>query len=182
MERKTVLYIAMSLDGYIADAKGGVAWLGGHEKEYGGDYGYEEFIQGVDTVLMGWNTYHQVVTELSPDEWAYPGLECYVFTHRQMTNKKEVQFLSGDASQWVRRFKAQPGKKIWICGGANLIHQLMEEDLIDEYCLTIMPILLGEGTPLFSQGRSCFPLVLQHSKAENGVVEVCYTRRKPEKR
>ena len=67
--RKVTLFIAVSLDGYIADRNGDVNWLKGQE-EYGDNFGsYSEFISGIDTVIMGWNTYHQVVTELSPDEW-----------------------------------------------------------------------------------------------------------------
>ena len=79
--RKVTLFIAVSLDGYIADRNGDVNWLNGQE-ENGDNFGsYSEFISGIDTVIMGWNTYHQVVTELSPDEWVYPEQKSYVITH-----------------------------------------------------------------------------------------------------
>ncbi len=69
--RKVVLFIAMSLDGYIADRNGGVYWLSGEDENAENDDTYLSFVKDVDTVIMGWNTYHQVVEELSPSEWIY---------------------------------------------------------------------------------------------------------------
>lgn len=66
--RKVILYIAMSLDGYIADENGGVSWLSGQDPAGESEGTYPEFVRGIDTVVMGWETYHQVVTELSPEE------------------------------------------------------------------------------------------------------------------
>lgn len=65
--RKIVLYIAMSLDGYIADANGGVSWLRGQDPDNESEGSYPEFVRDIDTVVMGWETYYQVITELSPD-------------------------------------------------------------------------------------------------------------------
>lgn len=65
--RKIVLYIAMSLDGYIADANGGVSWLRGQDSDSESEGSYPEFVRDIDTVVMGWETYYQVITELSPD-------------------------------------------------------------------------------------------------------------------
>ena len=76
--KKINLFIAMSLDGYIADEKGGVDWLGGqnNDQDIGNDDmdSYSDFITDIDTVIMGWNTYHQIVTELSPNKWIYDHL------------------------------------------------------------------------------------------------------------
>ena len=72
--RRIILFIAMSLDGYIADEKGGVGWLSDTQTEENGEDSYSHFIKEIDTVVMGWNTYHQIVTELSPGEWVYKGL------------------------------------------------------------------------------------------------------------
>ena len=69
--RKVVLFIAMSLDGYIADSNGGVEWLKGQGNDNENIDTYSEFTQNIDTILMGWNTYHQIVTELSPTKWIY---------------------------------------------------------------------------------------------------------------
>ena len=82
--RKVILYIAMSLDGYIADKNGGVDWLSGQGAEGAEEGTYSEFIKGIDTVVMGWNTYVQVKTELSPEIWPYEELTSYVITHRKV--------------------------------------------------------------------------------------------------
>ena len=89
--RRICLFIAMSLDGYIADERGGVDWLAGQGDESETIDTYSEFIEAVDTVFMGWNTYHQIVTELSPQEWVYDDLMTYVFTHRSCNSLKNVQ-------------------------------------------------------------------------------------------
>ena len=80
--RKTVLYIGMSLDGYIADPNGGVGWMNGQEESAENGDSYENFLKTVDTVIMGWNTYHQIATELSVGEWVSEGLTTWVITHR----------------------------------------------------------------------------------------------------
>ena len=81
--RKVVLYLGMSLDGYIADKNGGVGWM--EEDDTGSleDSSYPDFVQTVDTVLMGYTTYHQIRTELSPDNGVYAGMQTYGFTHRR---------------------------------------------------------------------------------------------------
>ncbi|MCW6660996.1 dihydrofolate reductase, partial [Aerococcaceae bacterium NML201209] len=69
--RKVKLFIAMSVDGYIADKNGGVGFLKGHEDSLETEDTYSKFIKNIDIVLMGWNTYNQIITELSPDNWVY---------------------------------------------------------------------------------------------------------------
>ena len=86
--RKVVLFIAMSLDGYIADSEGGVGWLKGQDEDEGDGDVYTSFLRDVDTVIMGWNTYHQVVTELSPSEWVYAGLTSCIITHSTAVRKR----------------------------------------------------------------------------------------------
>ena len=73
----------MSLDGYIADSEGSVEWLVGQGDDADNIDTYSEFAKDIDTVIMGWNTYHQIVTELSPNEWVYNDFTTYVVTHNQ---------------------------------------------------------------------------------------------------
>ena len=78
--RKVILYIAVSLDGYIADGKGAVDWIGGHDENVEMEDTFTPFFSGVDMVIMGRKTYNQIVTELSPDRWPYEGATTYVLT------------------------------------------------------------------------------------------------------
>lgn len=173
--RKVVLYISLSLDGYIADVGGDVGWLGGQDPDYTGDYGYEAFICTADTVLMGARTYRQVTEELSPDCWPYQGLETYILTHRPEPDTPERRFVDGSPTELLRRLRQEEGGNIWICGGADLIRQCMGE--IDELHLSIMPILLGNGTPLFPEGGPPLTLRLTDLRQENGVIDCVYQRR-----
>lgn len=175
--RKVILYIAVSLDGYIADPCGAVDWLGGQNSSYQGDYGYQDFISGIDTVVMGYTTYHQIATELFPNQWPYSGIKSYVLTHRQLANSDEIQFINRPILEWIESLKAEQGKAIWICGGANIIHQLMEHDLMDEYHISIMPILLGKGIRLFTEHDWKIPLQLVSSSPVNGVLNCVYHKR-----
>lgn len=172
--REVILYIALSLDGYIADENGDVGWLGGSDEEYESDEGYERFQQTVDTVVMGYNTYHQIVTELSPDKWPYPQLESYIFTHRKTADDRNIHFVDQPVAQWLKLLKNRPGKNIWICGGAQLVKQCMEAKLIDRYHLTIIPVILGNGIPLFPPGTRPAQLELVSLQAENGATQCIY--------
>lgn len=80
--RRIVLYIAMSLDGYLADPAGDVDWLTGQDPSWEGDGGYSDFVRTVDTVILGRRTYDQITTQLSPSAWPYEGLSAWVLTHR----------------------------------------------------------------------------------------------------
>lgn len=175
--RTVVLFIAMSLDGYIADRTGGVGWLSGQENDGENKDTYSEFIKGIDTVIMGWNTYHQIVTELSPQEWVYGGMTSYVLTHRKIQNTEEVIFTEIHPCELVRQLKREPGKGIWVCGGANIVHQLMEKNLIDRFYISVIPTLLGNGIRLFDTVEQEQKLKLVRTETYNGIVELVYERR-----
>lgn len=175
--RKIILFIAMSLDGCIADLNGGTGWLGGQTAGENDMVSYEEFIQGVDTVIMGANTYRKLVTELSPNEWIYSGLTSYIITHscEQSTNK--IRFTDEDPCRLVNRLKAQTGKDIWICGGATIVNQLVRADLIDQYFINVIPTILGGGIPLFDKSEKEIKLRLIKTRSYNGITDLVYERR-----
>ena len=176
--RKVSLFIAMSLDGMIADSAGRVDWMSGQgEGEVADTYG--AFIREVDTVLMGWNTYRQVAEELSPEVWPYAGLRCWVFTHREAPTRTPdgVRFTREDPCALVRRLRQMPGRDIWICGGADLAQQLMAADLIDEYYISVIPTLLGDGVRLFGRLEAERPLRLVRTQTYDGIVDLVYRRR-----
>ena len=174
--RETVLFIAMSLDGYIADSSGGVAWLHGQDEALGDGGVYEAFVRDVDVVLMGWKTYRQIVTELSPDAWVYEGMTTYVFTHRALPSTAAVRFTDEPPAALVRRLRAEEGGRIWVCGGAALAQQLMREGLIDRYDLSVIPTILGAGVPLFGGAQDARRLRLLDARADNGIVRLIYAR------
>lgn len=175
--REVVLYIAMSLDGYLADESGGVGWLEGQDSSVETPDTYSAFIENVDTVIMGGKTYRQVQEELSPDVWAYQGLMTYVVTRQRKPDQEEIRFTREDPCTLISRLKGEPGKKIWICGGAELIRQLRNADLIDVYDITVIPTLLGRGIRLFEENKGTIPLELLHHTVGNGMVELVYRRR-----
>ena len=175
--RKIVLFIAMSMDGYIADINGKVDWLAGQDNDVETDDNYTDFVKSVDTVIMGWTTYHQIVEELSPDQWVYDNLQSYVITHRNCTPDGNVTFVSENPCTLVNRLKQKNGKDIWICGGADIVHQLMQNDLIDKYYISIIPTILGNGIRLFDATDKKIDLHFVSSKSSNGIVELVYQKR-----
>lgn len=175
--RKVVLFIAMSLDGYLADSEGKVGWLGGQGDDEETIDSYSEFVEHVDTVVMGWNTYYQVVTELSPEEWVYGNLESYVVTHRDCLSAERIQFTGKEPCSLVRELKERDGKDIWICGGADIVRQLMAEDLIDMYYISVIPMLLGKGIRLFQESGREIPLKLVKTQSYDGITDLVYERR-----
>lgn len=177
--RNAVLFIAVSLDGYIADKNGGVSWLMGHGDEENVD-AYTEFAKGIDTVLMGRNTYDQVVEELSPGEWIYKEFTAYVFTGREGRTSERIRFTDENPAALLKRLKEEAGKDIWICGGADLIRQLMREDAIDQYYISVIPVILGDGIRLFGRMEREVKLKLIRTRAYNGITELVYARRQAE--
>lgn len=175
--RKVVLFIAMSLDGYIADGNGGVGWLNGQGDDNENIDTYSDFVKDIDTVLMGWNTYHQVVTELSPTEWIYGDFTTYVITHNKSISNEQILFTAENPIDLVKDIKQQNGKDIWVCGGANLVQQLMCADLIDRYCISVIPTLLGKGIRLFGEFPKEQKLSLVQTRNYNGIVELIYEHR-----
>ncbi len=175
--KKISLFIAISLDGYIADNKGNVDWLNGQGNDNENIDTYSEFTKSIDTILMGWNTYHKIVTELSPQEWIYNDFTTYVITHNEHTSSEKIRFVNINPVDLVKKLKEENGKNVWICGGANLVQQLVNEDLIDNYYITIIPTLLGSGIRLFKNAKHEIKLKLINTQSYNGMIDLIYTRR-----
>ncbi|MGO4288356.1 dihydrofolate reductase family protein [Chitinophaga sp. RAB17] len=146
--RKIKVYTAVSLDGYIATREGKIEWLTGFPNPEGTDYGYAEFLATIDTTLMGNNTYKDVL-RLS-ETYPYPDKTNYVFTRDSIHVDTEfVQFISRDIIEFVTGLKKADGKDIWLAGGGQLNGALLQADLIDEMILHVIPVVLGDGLPLF---------------------------------
>ncbi|MDE6957840.1 MAG: dihydrofolate reductase family protein [Lachnospiraceae bacterium] len=179
--RKIKLFIAMSLDGYIADSHGGVDWLHGHGEDSEDIDSYSEFVKEIDTVVMGYHTYHQIITELSPEEWVYRDFKTYVMTHRKLKSVEGIMFTDDNPVSLVKRLSKEYGKDIWICGGAHLVQQLAGEDLIDQYYISVIPTLLGSGIRLFGEVQKEIKLRLVKTQVYNGITDLVYERRLKDK-
>lgn len=149
-ERKLILYISCSLDGYIAKPNDDLSFLGRVQKE-GEDYGYHDFVSTVDTVILGRKTYDWVMTQV--EEFPHADKETYVITRAERPQLENVTFYSGSLKDLVSELKKRQGKNIFCDGGAEIVNELLREKLIDELIISIVPILVGNGTKLFQDGR-----------------------------
>lgn len=176
--RNIILYIAVSLDGKIADKDGNVDWLYAIENEEKTDYGYNQFYSSIDTTLQGHNTYKQAV--LLNKEFPYIGKTNYVFTGKEqhLQSAGHVQFISHDILHFIRSLKEKEGKDIWLIGGGKLIATLFDNNLIDEMQICVMPIIVGEGIPLFNLPVREQTLRLEECRQyKNGAVFLRYKRK-----
>jgi dihydrofolate reductase len=172
MHRKVILYIATSLDGYIAKPNDDLSFLSIVEHE-GEDYGYSEFIGSVDTVILGRKTYDWVMSQVS--EFPHADKKAYVITRTPRPDIGNTNFYSGDLKSLVLKLKSENGKNIFIDGGAEIVNLLLKDDLIDELIISIIPILVGSGTKLFNDDRPEIKLQLISTKQyEKGLVQLYY--------
>ncbi|QIL76390.1 dihydrofolate reductase family protein [Hymenobacter sp. HDW8] len=170
--RKVVLYIAASLDGYIASSNGSVDWLPPILPE--SDYGYADFLASVDATLMGRTTYEQMLTF---GEWSYPELVNYVFTSNPPAEAahSSVRFVTAEAVEFVGQLRQQEGGTIWLIGGSKLAAPLLAAALVDELMLFVVPRLLGDGIPLWEAPKSAQPIKLLRNHAwPNGMILLHY--------
>ena len=177
---EVILYVASSLDGYIARPDGAVDWLDDLPEQGEGpaeDYGYGEFLAGVGVVMMGRATYEQL---LSFDvDYPYPGTEGFVFSRTRAGEQDEnVQFVDGaDIPGLVNRLKASSDKNIWLIGGGLLVQEFLKLDLIDRMEIFILPVILGEGIPLFPPPTPQIGLNLVAVRShDNGMAQLTYVR------
>ena len=164
----------MSLDGYIATKDNSLDFLSLVEKA-GEDYGYNNFVKSVDTVIIGRKTYDKVI-EMG-FEYPHTDKEVYILTRSEKAQIGSFKFYTGDLKQLIKTLKNQSGKNIYCDGGAQVANKLMEYDLIDEYIISVIPILLGEGIKLFKDGRPEQKLELITAKQfDKGLCQLHYKR------
>lgn len=172
-KRKIVLFIASSLDGFIAREDGSIDWLEGIEGE--GDNGYATFYETIDTVIMGNKTYQH--TKILAEEFPYKGKKCYVFSRKKEQNNDEhVQFVSEEIPSFFQRLIKQEGSRIWIVGGAELLDTIMKENLVDEFIVSVIPIILGKGIPLFKANHPEVQLKLIEMQQFGQIAQLHYKK------
>lgn len=148
--RKLILYIACSLDGYIAKPHDDLSFLNVVQKD-GEDYGYNEFISSVDTAIIGRKTYDWVMTQVK--EFPYSEKEIYIITRTKRPKEGNLTFYSGDLKKLVTNLKNKTGRNIFCDGGAEIVNELLKAKLFDELIISIIPTLVGEGIKLFKDDR-----------------------------
>lgn len=177
MNRKVVLYISMSLDGFITDKNDDLSWLSLVEKD-GMDYGYSSMIERSDTYIVGKKTY-DVVLGLTGGKFPQAQqFDCYVITRQNIPSKDGVTFYNGSLKELIKNLKSKNGKDIYCDGGGQIVKLLMEENLIDEYIVSVIPIILGDGVRLFYGETPKINLELINSEDyETGLVQLHYKRK-----
>ena len=173
--RKTIIYSAMSIDGFISTPEGGVEWLDDFDPPANEDYGYTEFYHSLDTTIMGRKTYEKVLSFDVP--WPYPDTINYVCTKSNQWIDNDQVIFKNDPVQLVRKLKNSSGKNIWIVGGGGLNTILLENDLVDEMMLSIIPVVLGNGIKIFNDIDSINKFNLIKSESfSNGVISLFYQK------
>lgn len=171
-QRKLILFIAMSLDGFIATTDDDLSFLSMVEKE-GEDYGYSDFIATVDTVILGRKTYDKVLS--MGIDFPHADKDTYIITRTEREPLGKVQFYTGSLQTLVTNLRQKEGKNIFVDGGAEVVTLLLKENLIDEFYISIIPVLLGNGVRLFKEERPEQKLQLISSKKfKKGLVQLHY--------
>lgn len=172
--RKISLFIAMSLDGYIAKPNDDLSFLKLVEKE-GEDYGYTEFMCQIDTIIVGRKTYDYVVREIGTSHYDNGQRDVYIITRTEKPQVGRTIFYTGDLIELVAELKSVAGKNIYCDGGAEVINAFLKCGLIDDFVISVIPILLGNGTKLFKDGRPEQALQFVTSKVfDTGLIQLHY--------
>ena len=164
------IYCAVSLDGFIADHQGGVAWL---DAFHDVDYGYTSFLASVNTVVMGRKSYELA---RSFGAWEYTGKRSIVLTTQTLTDlPPDVETTPGPVDMLARELRKNARGDVWIMGGGQVMGAFLDAGAVDDIELYVIPIALGRGVPLFSSaGQPAVLKLLDHHRFTNGVVRTRY--------
>jgi dihydrofolate reductase len=175
-EPKVVLYICMSLDGFIATNDDDLSWLSLVDRE-GEDYGYSDFVETVSDYVVGRKTYDkvkQMVGNFPPAN----DFNCFVLSRTKAGEEDGVRFYNGDIKELILSLKETASRDIYCDGGGEIVKLLMEHRLIDEFIISIIPIILGEGKRLFIGNTPREGVALRSvKKFESGLVQLRYERK-----
>lgn len=166
--RKIILNLAVSLDGLIEGPNGEYDWCFTDQ-----DYGMKEFFKRTDTIFLGRKSY-DLVNATGADYFGKRKI--YVFSKTLSETKKEnTIIINKDVAEIVSKIKNEPGKDIWLFGGASLVTTFINEGLVDELMLAVHPILLGKGKPLYQNINERIKLELTDAKTfSSGLVQLFY--------
>lgn len=163
-----MLNLAVSLDGYIEGPNGEYDWCFTDQ-----DYGMRNFLNRIDTIFIG-RTSYELLQNMEDDP--FPGKKKYIFSNSLKDSNNSATIISGDIAKAVYDIKSKKGKDIWLFGGAGLTVSLVNLNLVDEFLLSVHPLLLGAGKPLFKGVKERINLKLTDTeKFSTGLVQLIYT-------
>ncbi len=160
------VFIATSVDGFIARRDGGIDWLESVERP-GEDYGYQRFFDSVDAVVVGRGTY-EVVRAF--DGWLYGTKRCIVMTHRRFEPKANEEYFAGTAAELLGKLAAEGVKRVYVDGGV-VISQFLAAGFIEQLTISQIPVLLGEGLPLFQKAGERALTLVESRSFPSGLVQ-----------
>ena len=180
--RNVILSAAISFDGFIEGPNGEIDWIIFGDNE--GPSDLMQLVEEIDTVLYGRVSYEmwgnpEITEESSEFEKIFNGaiskMDRYVFSRTKTEFEGHAQVVSDNIAELVTDLKSRPGKNIWLYGGASLVTTFVNLDLVDEFWLGVMPVVLGKGKPLFTDVEQRHRLRLKESKTSpSGVISVRY--------
>ncbi|MBN8544993.1 MAG: dihydrofolate reductase [Ignavibacteria bacterium] len=171
--KKIKLYIAASMDCYIARPDGDLDWLTKAPNPDGDDFGYNSLLETIDTTLMGNETYKWLLKEGIEDP--YPGLKNFVFSRTKTESNNFVEFVNDDPALFASELRKGEGKDIFLVGGGAIISSILAAGLIDEIHLTLVPVFLGQGIPLFPSQMKDLKILystVEVHKYNNGFISI----------
>jgi dihydrofolate reductase len=175
-DRKFIVYVAVSIDGFIARPDGSVDWL--EHPSLKGDHGMGAFYRSVDTCILGRKTYDLSVKFGMAD--GYAGKKNYVFSRTLSASASpKVHIVGEDVPAFAERLRSGKGKDIWLVGGAEIVAAFLDSGYVDEFVIHVIPTMIGEGIPLVAPRHRNLPLTLLATKRfPDGVVKLHYAVQK----
>jgi len=174
---KVILYIACSIDGFIAKPDGNLEWLNSIPNPDNIDHGYSDFLKGVSSIIMGRRTYTQVL-DFGID-WPYSDKITYVVTNNNSfkLDTPETYKLSGNIEESVEKIKHETSKDIWLVGGGQLVTYFLNNNLIDKMIISFIPTILGQGIPLFpDKPKETMWKLIETNAFSTGIVTLTYEK------
>jgi dihydrofolate reductase len=179
---KITIHMVSSLDGIIAKKDNSVSWFETSDSYEKGitELDTEAFLKTIDCYVMGSRTYEHAFELSKSYGWAYGDVPTIVVTHRNLPiDKQHIEFYSGDLNKFVNERLKPNYRNVWLVGGAMLVKEFIRLKLADEIRVSVMPIILGDGTLFFDQIGLEQPLHLKDMTAyKSGMVELCYEIKK----
>ncbi len=173
--KKIKLYIATSIDEYIARSDGDLDWLAEFPNPERTDYGYRAFFESVDTVIIDEGTYLNIVS--MDIIWPYKDKTVYVITAYPSDGNEKVYFISENVVETISELCQEDGKDIWLASGSELLSMLLERNMVDEMIINCFPVIFGNGTPLFPNHTKASEWKVKDSLTyKNGVSQITYTK------